>query len=135
MMPDEILVVFTDQTDLWWLKFLRRGFRHCFVLIRFADIWISVDALAHKTEVMRIDLPDSINIRGWLESQGETVIAYPPRVTKETPLYPSFFSCVESVKRVLGLRKPCILTPWQLYKFLKTEKERNFQNGKHSITP
>ena len=125
MMPDEILVVFTDQTDLWWLKSLRRGFRHCFVMMRFADMWISIDALAHKTDVMRIDLPDHFNLVQWLESQGETVLCYPIRPAHLRPLWPSVFSCVESVKRILGIRKFSILTPWQLHKFIKETTERN----------
>lgn len=124
MMPDEIFVVFTDQTDLWWLQFLRRGFRHCFVVMRFSDIWISMDALAHKTEIMRIDLPDSFNLPQWLESQGDCVVSYPKQPVILKPLWPSFFSCVEAVKRSLGLRQSFILTPWQLYKFLKTLHER-----------
>jgi len=124
MMPDEIFVVFTDQTDLWWLKFLRRGFRHCFIILRFADIWISMDALAHKTEVMRIDLPDGFNLPKWLESQGDLVVICPKHPAKPQALWPSIFSCVEAVKRVLGLREAFILTPWQLYKFLKTSSER-----------
>jgi hypothetical protein len=124
MMPDDVYVVFTDQTDLWWLKFLRHGFRHCFVLIRFADIWISVDALAHKTEIMRIDVPDSFSIVGWLESQGERVVKAIPQSQNMTPLCPSFFSCVENVKRILGLRASSVVTPWQLFKYLKKCEER-----------
>lgn len=123
-MPDDIYVVFTDQTDLWWLQHLRRGFRHCFVVMRFGGIWISMDALAHKTEIMRIDLPDGFNLPKWLESQGDTVIHYPVRAAILKPLWPSVFSCVEAVKRVLGIRKTFILTPWQLYKFLKIQNER-----------
>lgn len=119
MMPDEIFVVFTDQTDLWWLKFLRRGFRHCFIIMRFADIWISVDALAHKTEIMRIDLPDGFNLPQWLEAQGDSVIQHHIQPPKLKPLWPAIFSCVETVKRSLGLRRPFIFTPWQLYQFLK----------------
>lgn len=28
--PDA-LVVFSDNTDLWWLRWLKPGFRHCFI--------------------------------------------------------------------------------------------------------
>ena len=121
MMPDDVLVVFSDQTDLWWLKFLRRGFRHCFILLRFGELWVSVDALAHKTEIMRIDLPDHFQLTSWLESQGETVVSCPVRPAYLKTMWPSAFTCVESVKRILGLRKPFILTPWQLYQHLQTQ--------------
>ena len=134
MMPDEILVVFTDQTDLWWLKFLRRGFRHCFILIRFADVWISVDALAHKTEVMRIDIPDHFSLMQWLENQGETVIKTQITPAKLKPYSPSFFTCVENVKRIIGIRKPFIITPWRLYKFLTAHNEKEIKNGKRYIS-
>lgn len=135
MMPDEILVVFSDQTDLWWLKFLRRGFRHCFVLIRFADIWVSYDVLAHKTEMMRIDVPDTFSIVQWLENQGERVIPCPRQTTGHKVLYPSIFTCVESVKRITGLQRPFILTPWQLYKFITSLNEKEYNHGKPYITP
>jgi hypothetical protein len=134
MMADEILVVFCDHTDLWWLKFLRRGFRHCFILLRFADIWISIDALAHKTEIVRIDLPDLINLKQWLETNGDIVIKCPISKAKEKPIGPSVFSCVESVKRIIGIRKQLIITPWQLYKFITTQNEKEIDNGKSYIS-
>lgn len=134
MMPDEILVVFSDQTDLWWLRFLRRGFRHCFILIRFADIWISIDALAHKTEVMRIDVPDCFSLQKWLESQGDTVIHCPDFKTRIKPLWPTAFTCVEAVKRAIGIRQTFIITPWQLYKFITREIEKEIKNGKRHLS-
>lgn len=124
MMPDEIYVVFSDQTDLWWLKCLRRGFRHCFVIMRFADIWMALDPLAHKTEIMRIDIPDAFSLIGWLESQGERVVCVSAQKAELKPLFPAPCSCVEMVKRVLGLRQFFIFTPWQLFNFLKEQNER-----------
>lgn len=124
-MPDEYLVVFTDHTDIRWLKILRRGFRHCFVLIRFADIWISIDPLMHKTDVMRLDIPDSISLKKWFEEQGDTVIEIKViSTTKPKPLPLAPFSCVEAVKRVLGIRQAYIFTPYQLYKFLKKKENK-----------
>jgi hypothetical protein len=40
-----------------------------------------------------------------------TTLMIPPRVL--APIRP--FTCVEAVKRVLGLRAPWVFTPWQLY--------------------
>jgi hypothetical protein len=133
MMPDEYYVVFTDQTDLWWLKFLRHGFRHCFVLIRMADIWLSVDALAHKTEIMRIDMPDTFNMIKWLEGQGDIVVNIKPQTTQQKPLGPALFSCVEHVKRLIGIRAAGVITPWQLYNYLSKEIERK-NYGQHHLT-
>lgn len=115
---DAALVVFSDQTDLWWLKFLRRGFRHCFVVIHINDRWIAIDPMAHFLEISLTDLPQDFDLALWFRESGmrvvETQILYPER-----RIYPPFFlSCVEVVKRVLGLHRPFILTPAQLYKFL-----------------
>ena len=44
-------VVFSGQTEISWLKFLRPGFRHCYVLINDGERWTSIDPLSHITEV------------------------------------------------------------------------------------
>ena len=36
----KIWVVFSGYTDLRWLKFLKSGFRHCFVLLHDGKRWI-----------------------------------------------------------------------------------------------
>lgn len=119
MMPDEIYVVFSDQTDVRLLKCLRRGFRHCYVLLRMGGIWICIDPLLHKTEVMRIDLPEDFTLQQWLESQGDKVIRAKREEASPRILLPMPISCVESVKRILGLQRLTLITPWQLYKYLK----------------
>ena len=49
------LVVFSDTTDLWWLKFLKSGFRHCFVIIKFSDLerdrWVALDPMLHHWQM------------------------------------------------------------------------------------
>jgi len=120
-MPEDnniALVVFSNETDLWWLKFLKRGFRHCFVVIRLHDKWVTIDPMAHFLEISLPDLPDGFDLARWFRKNGmivvETYIRYPER----RPYPPFFLSCVEVVKRILGLHLPLILTPAQLYKFL-----------------
>jgi hypothetical protein len=45
-----------------------------------------------------------------------TVIKVPsPLCPKQKILPPMMFTCVEAVKRIIGLRGWWILTPWQLY--------------------
>ncbi|KAF0139569.1 MAG: hypothetical protein FD153_922 [Rhodospirillaceae bacterium] len=46
-----MLVVFCDNTDLWWLRFLKRGFRHCFVALCDGRHWVTIDPLSHYTDV------------------------------------------------------------------------------------
>ncbi len=44
-------VVFTGQTDRPWLRFLRPGFRHCFVLLNDGRQWMSFDPMLNHIEV------------------------------------------------------------------------------------
>jgi len=46
-----VLIVFCDNTDLWWLRFLKCGFRHCFVVLCDGRYWVTVDPLSHYSSV------------------------------------------------------------------------------------
>lgn len=114
--------IFSGQTDLPWLRVLRPGFRHCFALLHDGRQWISYDPLASHTELMTHNLPPGFDLPGWLQSRGLTVVPAPMnRIRKAAPLMP--FTCVEAVKRVLGVRARLVLTPWQLYRFLTAQQE------------
>lgn len=115
------LVVFSDQTDLWWLKFLKRGFRHCFVVIRLNDRWVAIDPMAHFWEVSMPELPDSLDLARWFRQCGMRVIETDILVPARRCYPPLFLSCVEVVKRILGLHCPFVVTPAQLYRFLKIQ--------------
>jgi hypothetical protein len=112
-------VVFTDQTDLWWLKFLPKGFRHCFVIIHDGKNWITVDPLSNTMEVVVQDVPKEFDLPRWLKEQGHVVLRVRkmPDEAKVAPVM--LFSCVEAVKRMIGVRERFILTPRQLYRHLQ----------------
>lgn len=114
------LVVFSGRADLAWLRLLRPGFRHCFLILGSNDGWLCLSPLAHRTTLTVLPLAADFDAAGWYRDQGLTVVetAYPtdpPR--RQAPWRP--YSCVEAVKRVLGIHHPLILTPWQLYRFLE----------------
>jgi hypothetical protein len=132
MKPDtpmvRALVVFSGKADLRWLRLLRPGFRHCFVLLNLGGTWVCVNPLAHRTSVELWSLDPTTDLPAWLGAQeGLTVVE---TVVRQPPLHPSpvgLYSCVEAVKRVLGLQERWVLTPGQLYDHLT-------QNGKKSLT-
>lgn len=132
MKPDapavRALVVFSGKADLRWLRLLRPGFRHCFVLLELGGTWVCVNPLAHRTSVELWSLDPATDLPTWLGAQEgltvvETVVRRPPRRPSPIGLY----SCVEAVKRVLGLQERWVLTPGQLYGHLT-------QNGNKSLT-
>lgn len=117
-------VVFSGQTDVPWLRVLRPGFRHCFVLLHDGSDWLSVDPMLHYTDVQIHRAPPGFDLPRWLESRGQIVVSATIHRGLLRPAPWSLFSCVEAVKRVLGLRAPLVFTPWQLYRHL-TEKENH----------
>lgn len=111
-------VVFSGKTDLPWLRVFKRGFRHCYAVLHDGARWITIDPLSNYTELTAHDLPKDFNLPRWLSQRGSLVIeAELKRPPYEAPWMP--FTCVEAVKRILGLHSRFIWTPWQLYRHLR----------------
>lgn len=111
------LVVF-GETEIKGLRFLKKGFRHCFALIEDQAGWAVYNPLSHYTEIklypgMKAD--DLIRFYGGL---GYTVVESRVREPKKKMAPFSPFTCVEAVKRALGIQARFIVTPWQLFRFL-----------------
>lgn len=120
----QLWVVFTDQSELKYVRLLKRGFRHCFVLIHDGQRWVSIDPMANYMDVMIHDLPENFDFALWLKERGHHVIKATPGRNIMTCAPPMLFTCVETCKRILGIHKVSILTPWQLYRYLAKQIER-----------
>jgi hypothetical protein len=122
-------VVFSGQCELPWLKFLKPGFRHCYVLLNDGAHWISFDPLCNYTDINVHVLPGEFNLPLWLQDRGHTVVKAPvKRGENEAPWMPH--TCVEAVKRVIGLHARNIFTPWQLYRYLAKQKTKEKNHGR-----
>ncbi len=121
-------VVFSGQADLPWLKILKEGYRHCYILLNDGKHWITIDPLSNYMDVSVHEVPLDFNLPLWMKNRGHIIMPAEIRhVDKQAPWMP--FSCVEAVKRVLGIHKSFIFTPWQLYRYLRKEQTaRTFQN-------
>lgn len=112
------LVVFSGAADLWWLRLLRPGFRHCFVALQYDGGWVVIDPLSHYTAIVHLPVDQEFDLPGWYRQHGMLVVdahfVSPNR--RVLPIRP--YSCVECVKRILGIRAGFVLTPWQLYRHL-----------------
>jgi len=116
------LIIFSGETDIRWLRILKRGFRHCFACVYTHGQWVFYDPLAHITCLSICDGLDSVDLEYWFWQQGCRVVrtSRHPEIRKKAP--PALFTCVEAVKRLLGVRGLFILTPWQLYRHLTTQR-------------
>ena len=117
------LVAFSGQTDLRWLRLLRPGFRHCFVVMELTQgersDWLLYNPLSVGTQITLWPDAHLQGIRSWLSAQGYAVVE-----THVQPIQTHLFewrpyTCVEAVKRALGLHAGWVWTPWQLYRRLK----------------
>lgn len=123
------LVVFTGMTCIRWLKPLRTGFRHCFVVVFQGDTAIICDPLSNRMILGGVRPASPAVVADWYCERGFTVVATelceaPPGATLLRP-----FTCVEAVKRVLGIRAPFVLTPWQLYRHLLAAAPKRAQEA------
>ena len=116
-----VFVAFTEKTDLPFLRrFLPRGFRHCSVHINDGAAWISLEVLAGYTEVFAHEVGADYDLPSYLRTQGMSVVeAALRRDAKASKMaLPAVYTCVEEVKRILGLYKPLVVTPTQLHRYL-----------------
>jgi len=119
------LVVFADATELWWLRLLKRGFRHCFVALACPSGWVVVDPLSHRTAIAHFPVSKEFDLAAWYRLHGLEVVAVKNIATHRRVAPFAMCSCVETVKRILGIHARSVLTPWQLYGHLnKTRKYR-----------
>lgn len=118
----------------WWMRLLKPGYRHCGVLIedvRFdigsgVEVWAGINPRICGTEVDVWLIPSIDLLFSWFKHprHGAVTSMIVTRVAPAVPErpYPWFpCTCVEQVKRLLGLRGWFIWTPWQLYRRISDE--------------
>jgi len=117
------LVVFGGRTDVTWLRWLRPGFRHCFVALDDGAAWLTVDPLLHRLEVRASGLPSDFDLASEYRRMDLAVLEVAPHPVplRRAPL--GLFTCVETAKRLLGIRASWVITPWQLYRFIARQNQ------------
>jgi len=127
--PRRALVVFTPAARPWWLCWIDPAIGHCFVVVEDRKGWIVVDCLAQRLEIGVFSPRPESDLAAFYRDQGFEVmaatIADPPR--RLAPPLP--VTCVEIVKRTIGLHSWRIITPFQLLNYMK----KYFQNGYKSL--
>lgn len=124
-----IWIVFTGKTDIAWLKFLKPGFRHCYAVINDGHKWMSVDPLSGYTDVQIYHhIEPNFDLPSWLQKQGHRVVKSVVKQDKSKSAPCMIFTCVEAVKRIIGVHKRSVITPWQLYRFLKKQSQDQKSN-------
>lgn len=112
------LVVFSGRTGVRWLRWLKPGYRHCFVAVDDGIEWLTVDPLLHRLEIRASGLPSSFDLASeYRRADLDVIEVAPPSVPLRRAPF-GLFTCVETAKRLLGIRARWVLTPWQLRRWL-----------------
>ncbi len=119
MIGRRALVVFSSEAEIPWLHLLKPGFRHCFILIPFGRGAVLYNPLSNFTELEVFPECPVDNMAAWFLEKGYRVAWAHIRQAPWRPAPWALYSCVEAVKRVLGIHARWVLTPWRLYGYLK----------------
>ena len=114
---DNVWVVFSPVTTLWYLGFLKAGFKHCFLILEDNGYFFIVDPLASKIELMSLRLFGD-GIVSEFERLGMKVVKAEINSYVSPAWKFGIFTCVEVIKRILGVYSFKVITPYQLYKYL-----------------
>lgn len=122
------LVVFSDNAGVWWLRYLKPGFRHCFVMLETDRGCVWIDPLSTGLTIKPLEGFELAGLMRWYKDQGMRVVKVNVDERKAQAFSWAPMTCVEVVKRLIGLRDCAVLTPWQLYqKLCGKEQTVNFR--------
>ena len=114
----DALVVFHDHGHGMFRNYLRWGFRHVFVVVLRKGYWVMLDGQA-GVPLLGVEAGEDYDLAGYYRRKhGFTVLGVvAPKLPPRSPFM--LGTCVGAVKRVLGVRAAWVLTPHQLYRYLK----------------
>lgn len=122
------LVVFSDNAGAWWLRLLKPGFRHCFVILETDRGCIWLDPLSNGFTVKPLEGYEMAGLLKWYKDQGMRVLKVNVNETSSHTHSWAPMTCVEVVKRLIGLHEALVLTPWQLYQTINKNKKKTNKN-------
>jgi len=114
-------VAFGGDADLKWLKILKPGFRHCFAVLETGGQWVIYNPLSNHTDITVIEGVCVFELMQVYRNMGYRIVpAKLPQDRKKSAPW-GLYTCVEAVKRILGIHAPLVITPWNLFIFLKKQ--------------
>lgn len=118
--PKTAYIAFSGDTEIRFLRCLKKGYRHCFIVLEFDHYWCSIDPLATYCDVQIFDKQSFPDMPLWLRYQGHDIVRTSLQRKALRPRLFDHWSCVSLIKRVLGIQKWWLFTPWQLRRYLNS---------------
>ena len=120
--PAFAYVAFGGGPTHWWTYFLKKGFYHCLVILGNGREWCVIDPVMHFTDLIMVK---TLHIEHFFKEKGYRLVRTTPHLPSRVVFRLRPFTCVETVKRFLGIEVPNLWTPYQLFCFLTKKKENN----------
>ena len=104
--------IFFIPAKRWWVIFLRKSFNHC----------CFIEEVGNKFKCSE-KCNDGVSCDLITNEEYKYFDKYPMVVTsRKVKYYPvNAITCVQYLKKLLGIKNIFVFTPYQLYKFLKKE--------------
>ncbi len=120
--PAFAYVAFGGMPTHWLTRFLKEGFYHCLLIIGNGREWCVIDPVIHFTDLIMVK---TLHIEQFFIEKGYRLVRTTPQIPHKIKFHLRPMTCVETVKKFLGIESPCLWTPYQLFCFL-TQKKENF---------
>lgn len=131
-MSDSNTYLVCKDSKRGWVKWLKPGFRHCYIARNeYGKVWTVIQDTHTHLDVRTFLVEDYPTIRH-LAGENANIIAVDYYIGDRYRGHLCLFNCVEVAKAVLGIRKPFLLTPNQLFRWCH---ERHSRSNKKSETP
>ena len=115
-MSSDVYVVFKNDSSNWWSPFLKKGIRHCYIAKPSQNRLIICGKSTKSYDLYTIDAKNGIIDENFI------LLRYKPKQCKRFLFMLN--TCVGHTKQILGINKPFIWTPYQLYKYMRKENGR-----------
>ncbi|MCP5116924.1 MAG: hypothetical protein GY953_39360 [bacterium] len=113
------LVVFEHDTNIKWLRLLKRGYRHCWIALEQDGKWVVLNFYRNAASVDVAEGSSPERATAHLRRLGWRVVETEVRDAPLRSAPIALLNCVEIVKRILGIHARWVVTPYQLYRYLK----------------
>ena len=109
-----LAIVVFGSSSLRYLQVLKTGYQHCSVITQDYGLWHMMDPLSNGTHITVLGEARPEEIVQSFRDDGYDAIAVQRASPKYKEMPWSPYTCVEAVKRVLGMHNRWVVTPWQL---------------------
>jgi len=102
----------------FWDVFTQKGYRHCCAFKWDGFNWLLVDPLGQCLDITVLDYTSEDDVPKMFKDNGWTIIRYKKTINKKF-IFRGVMTCVTVCKQLLGIKACWVVTPKQLYNYVK----------------